>query len=309
MSNQVTCDNCREVLSLQDNFCPNCGQEQREKQIRLKDYLLDFLGDFFTFDSKFFKSIYPLLFKPGKMTREYMDGKRVRYIPPLRFFLFTSVVFFFVLSNVPQLQDYDFTRNIKFNDDMDRADSLAADTLLSFQEQVLQKPASMSDKDVAQSLYPEIEGIAKLALIQAVKLIRDQGSKFTAFLISNGTVVLIALLLIFSLFLKFFYLRKKIFFVTHMTFSLHFHSFLLLLSIVVAVVAKIFGKGNAPVYLFILGAALILALVYLLVAIKNFYRQKRSITLIKFVFISGLYFFLALPVSLIATFLIGFFLF
>jgi len=56
------------------------------------------LNDYFTFDSKFLGSIAPLLAKPGFLTKEYLEGHRVKYIPPLRLFIFTSIIFFLLIG-------------------------------------------------------------------------------------------------------------------------------------------------------------------------------------------------------------------
>lgn len=91
------CLNCHTVINDQ-NFCSNCGQQNVDKQASLRDFIHDVLGDFFTFDHKFFRSFKPLLFKPGYLTKEYNDGRRVNYILPLRLYIFVSLVFFFVFT-------------------------------------------------------------------------------------------------------------------------------------------------------------------------------------------------------------------
>lgn len=82
----------------QPNFCPKCGQENTQRRQTFKTLILDFLGDYFTFDSRLFKSIAKLLFSPGELTKSFNNGQRVQYIPPLRMFLFTGVVFFSLLT-------------------------------------------------------------------------------------------------------------------------------------------------------------------------------------------------------------------
>lgn len=68
--------------------------------VHFKQFILDFLGDYFTFDSLIIRSVKPLLFNPGFLTNEFLDGRRVRYIPPLRMFIFISIIFFLVLGSV-----------------------------------------------------------------------------------------------------------------------------------------------------------------------------------------------------------------
>ncbi|NIR48263.1 DUF3667 domain-containing protein [candidate division KSB1 bacterium] len=66
----------------------------------------EFLGDVFTFDSRFFRTFVPLIAKPGFLTVRFNAGQRVRYVPPLRLYLFVSVIFFFTLA----LSDADFVK-------------------------------------------------------------------------------------------------------------------------------------------------------------------------------------------------------
>ena len=93
----TTCPNCSTDLRPVDHYCPNCGQASIGDG-SLKGFMEQFLGDYFTFDSKIIRSLMPLLFKPGKLTQEYLLGRRARYIPPLRMFIFLSVIFFLIIG-------------------------------------------------------------------------------------------------------------------------------------------------------------------------------------------------------------------
>ena len=57
------------------------------------------MGDIFAFDSRFMKSNTPLFLKPGKITKEYNSGKRVRFVLPFRHYLIISIIFFICLVN------------------------------------------------------------------------------------------------------------------------------------------------------------------------------------------------------------------
>ncbi len=94
------CKNCETKLLDDYQFCPRCGQESKEKVVTFKEFILDFLGDYFTFDSLIIRSFNPLLFNPGFLTNEFLAGRRVRYIPPLRMFIFISIIFFLILGSV-----------------------------------------------------------------------------------------------------------------------------------------------------------------------------------------------------------------
>lgn len=88
------CSNCSQTLAHHENFCPNCGQENHDKQATTVQLANDFVEDYVGFDNKFFRSIVPLLIKPGEMTVEFLDGKRKKFISPIRLFIFTTFIYF-----------------------------------------------------------------------------------------------------------------------------------------------------------------------------------------------------------------------
>lgn len=110
------CKNCKSKLEIDFRFCPKCGQEHKEKVVTFKQFILDFLGDYFTFDSLIIRSVRPLLFKPGFLTNEFIAGRRVKYIPPLRMFIFISIIFFLVLGPVEQTVEIERTEESVFLD-------------------------------------------------------------------------------------------------------------------------------------------------------------------------------------------------
>lgn len=110
------CKNCTRKLEAEFKFCPACGQEHKEKVVHFKQFILDFLGDYFTFDSLIIRSVRPLLFNPGFLTKEFIAGRRVRYIPPLRMFIFISIIFFLVLGSMDQTVAAEKTDEAEFLD-------------------------------------------------------------------------------------------------------------------------------------------------------------------------------------------------
>lgn len=91
-----TCQNCETVFK--GNYCPNCGQSKLNLHHPFSVLIVDILGNMYAFDTRLWKTLKSLLFKPGEMVRDYMNGKRVRYMPPFRFYIFISFVFFFLLN-------------------------------------------------------------------------------------------------------------------------------------------------------------------------------------------------------------------
>ncbi|MEP2023616.1 MAG: DUF3667 domain-containing protein [Reichenbachiella sp.] len=92
MSN--SCLNCGETLNGQ--YCTNCGQQNKDKDRSLKHLLGDLLNNLFFVDNRFWVSYKYLLFKPGVMTYEFLEGKRRKFMSPITLFLFVNVLYFFV---------------------------------------------------------------------------------------------------------------------------------------------------------------------------------------------------------------------
>lgn len=105
------CRNCGTPLS--GKFCMECGQKNHTYVAPLWHVLHEFASSHFGFDTKFFHSIVPLLFRPGFLTREYCLGHEERYVKPFRLYLFSSILFFFLAAIFwPQLTDFDSGNNV-----------------------------------------------------------------------------------------------------------------------------------------------------------------------------------------------------
>ncbi|NNL00465.1 MAG: DUF3667 domain-containing protein [Xanthomonadales bacterium] len=90
------CLNCG--TDLKGPFCYYCGQPDRNFMRFFPALLRDLMEDVLDFDSRFMRTMKPLLFKPGCLTRDYMEGRRFRYTPPMRLYIFSSIVFFLLAA-------------------------------------------------------------------------------------------------------------------------------------------------------------------------------------------------------------------
>jgi hypothetical protein len=89
------CLNCGTIL--QGHFCHTCGQENLQLKENFGHIMTHAILDYFHFDHKFLHTLKPLLFKPGKLTVDYMAGKRTQYLDPIRMYIFISLVYFVLL--------------------------------------------------------------------------------------------------------------------------------------------------------------------------------------------------------------------
>lgn len=101
------CANCGHPLDISDKFCPNCSQANSNKKLTLKDFFDEFFASMISYDSKLLKTLTALLTKPGKITRDYIDGKRVSYTNPFRFLLSLSIIYFLLFNYSTNLTDFD----------------------------------------------------------------------------------------------------------------------------------------------------------------------------------------------------------
>ncbi|CAM4160762.1 DUF3667 domain-containing protein [Gillisia limnaea] len=92
------CLNCEHPLDISDKFCPNCGQLNSTKKLSFNDFFKEFFAGLFAYDSRIRRTLSTLLFHPGKISKEYIRGKRDYYANPFRFYLSASIIFFIIWS-------------------------------------------------------------------------------------------------------------------------------------------------------------------------------------------------------------------
>lgn len=92
------CDNCKTELKESDHYCPGCGQENHVPNQPIKHLVLEVFESIFHFDTKIFLSLKYLFFFPGKMSKEFLENKRAKFVPPMRLYVFVSFIFFLILS-------------------------------------------------------------------------------------------------------------------------------------------------------------------------------------------------------------------
>ena len=95
----LACRNCGAQAPLQ--FCPACGQETTLHPPTLVEFLHEFVGHYVALEGALWQTLRLLLTKPGRLTREYLDGRRRRYVLPLRLYLTCSFLFFLVVKLTP----------------------------------------------------------------------------------------------------------------------------------------------------------------------------------------------------------------
>lgn len=90
------CLNCG--YHVEEHYCSRCGQPNLELKESFWQFVSHSVAHYFHFDNKFFQTLIPLITKPGKVTLDYLAGKRARYINPISMYIFVSIVYFLVVS-------------------------------------------------------------------------------------------------------------------------------------------------------------------------------------------------------------------
>jgi hypothetical protein len=95
------CLNCAAPLA--GPFCAQCGQKDHALTVSLRHLFDEFVEDYFHFDSKLPRTLALLVARPGQLTREFVEGKRVKYVGPFKLYVLCSVLFFLAAAVMPNV--------------------------------------------------------------------------------------------------------------------------------------------------------------------------------------------------------------
>lgn len=163
----TTCKNCGTSFKSHYKHCPECGQKANEN-LTLGVLFNNTISNYFSVDARFFKSFIPLMFKPGFLAKQFIGGKRLTYLHPAQFYLFISVVFFFIFSISVREQTNKFDSALQKDFDFDvvpEKDSVEVQKALdSLDIQNMLKP--LEDKNI--KVHLDKEQIEKLNQLDSV---------------------------------------------------------------------------------------------------------------------------------------------
>ena len=333
------CLNCEMKLN-NEAYCPTCGQENTNRNISIWTLIQDFLGDYFSFDSKFFTTLIPLFISPGRVPQEFIEGHRVKYIPPFRILIFSSFIFFTIwgLTFDPEPNDERTMSTILRENVVTTADSLnqVLDSLqvanfdhleltnsdgLDFNLSMGEDSSSgLQDKmksflnllDQGIAIEEAVDSVAvdntelqKKIITQIGKVYTSEQATLTKYFIGNLSLMILVIQPFFALLLKLIYIRrrKKHKFIGHLVFSFYFHAWVLVLFTIGLCIQSLWGEF--PLTEFIVFASLI----YLLLALKKYYQQSWGKSFLKLFLIFLFYAGIIVPLFFILSMLTSFFFF
>ncbi|GAB2928847.1 DUF3667 domain-containing protein [Rheinheimera gaetbuli] len=278
------CDNC--YSTLQGDFCHHCGQEKKSYIRNVGGVVTEFFGEFSNWDTRLWRTLIPLWFMPGYLSRRYVNGHRVPYVPPLRLYLFTSIIAFLIFAKfMPDPQSTASpTEAVAAQpaQDAGQAKAIFSDVITDVNRDLQQDHSTgfFSDK-TQQEFDAKVEAIVanpKLAI-----------NKF----FSLAPQMMFVLLPLFALLLKLLYIRSNRYYMEHLIVALHSHSFILQFSVLYLALQALAGSISLPWLLTVIDwlatAILIWIPTYLLLCQKSYYQQRWGKTVLKFWLTSSLY--------------------
>ena len=278
------CLNCGAKLT--GKYCVECGQRGADFRLTFRELVADFVDGQFNLNSSLVRSLVTLVFRPGRMTREYNAGKRVRYVSPLRMYLVTSAVFFLVLAQVSlnTVIDLSLLENIETREIV--SPPPGGGTLLDDEGRPVDFPVNAAGQlrgitltDLSQR-DPTLRFLLErwqAATRNGLDVFRQ---RFLETLLDNASRMMVFLLPVVALMLKLLYIRRRWLYIEHVTFALHLHTFAFLVLMVVLLVGRRFPEGSfwvetAP------NLAFLALTVYTFIAPKVVYAQSYLKTALK----------------------------
>ncbi|MDQ2665028.1 MAG: DUF3667 domain-containing protein [Gemmatimonadota bacterium] len=277
------CLNCGTNMQLA--FCPECGQPQVDSDPTFREFLHEVAEEFLHWDGKLGRTFRMLVTKPGALTNEYLAGRRVRYISPLRVYLTCSLLFFFVSAVVPQ------------------------------RASVSVREGALVRTQIGFITVTEPDSVAAIAALDSMAhhkkwISRTWGKHFGAAMRQRGSVIakmaaavpntMFVLVPLFAALVMLAFRRSRRRFPQHLAFALHVHAFLFLaLTIMLARRLTTALPVSLALVLICMGAVV----VYLVRAMRNVYEVSTGGALARTGMVGSIYSVL-FGVAMVATFVL-----
>ena len=247
------CQNCGHTVD--KIYCPNCGQKNTETRQSFWHLVTHFAEDLTHYDGAFWKTIKYLLFRPAKLTKEYLEGKRMLYVPPVKLYIFISFITFFLPAILPDagndsdsaIEDQNIVGEVKQDSiaekrqpRLDEMEDVYANFFeIDTENYIIENPMSYSSvrqMDSIENLKPDSLKLGFLEYKMAKHIIKlykhntpkQVGEKFAYAFVSNIPKVVFLYMPIFAFWLWLLHGKKRWYFFDHGIFTLHYFSFLLL---------------------------------------------------------------------------------
>ena len=278
-------------------FCAHCGQANTDHRESLHELAGEVAQELFQLDSRAAHTVVPFLFQPGTLTREYNAGRRVRYSSPLRILLVFSVAYFFTLSVLPMtghlyVEPHGIGLVYRPSHVTDGGVDASVDEIdVDTGELPTDELVSFRADEAGDGGTPNWVSAARERASAAwgARSPEERTRHLLDNLVGTASKLLFLLLPIFGLLLALIFRKPRRFYVEHLVFAMHYHAYVFLL-----LIAGYFVPGMAP-------ALVLVALGYLVVALRTTYARSWMQTSFRALLLVGLYVVILL-LALVATF-------
>ncbi|MCL9805558.1 DUF3667 domain-containing protein [Flavobacterium amniphilum] len=279
-----TCLNCHHVV--ENRFCPNCGQENKETKESFHYLFFHTVEDLVHYDSGFWKTIKYLLFYPAKLTNEYIKGRRKMFVPPVKLYIFISFITFFILSilsSVNSHQEVPITAN-KTQQQITKDGKIrvaeAPKNTINIDTTNFSSGLEENNGEAGKWLNDKFRNVAKHAKD------KDFVKKFYKTLFSTIPKALFIFMPLFAFVLWLFHNKKKWYYFDSGIFTIHYFSMILLSftinALLSALFSKVFDSETADTLNGFMMMLLILWWVfYFFRSHSRFYKEKKWISRLK----------------------------
>ncbi len=281
------CLNCGSHLRGQ--YCGTCGQRSRSRLIKLWQLISEAFGDLFELDSRLWQTVVPLVMRPGRLTHDYLQGRRARYMPPFRMYLVLSLIFFVVAFFNPREELSLFFEVPVEQEIAANAEEEEHSGIIVFNdngEEEIEDDCEIDADDMdgmpgflTRRLTPErVRQVCE-------QIIADEGKSLVEKVTNNVPTALIVLLPLMALVLKALYPLSRRYYVEHLLFFVHLHAFFFLLftlQILFTRLSTVIGLPELAETLIIVASSIYVP-IYLFVAMRRVYAQGRFVTFVKYI--------------------------
>jgi len=232
-----TCLNCGHHV--EERFCPSCGQENTETRETFLSLVMKVIEDITHYEGKFWQSLKYLFFKPGFLTKEYLNGKRKSYLPPIRFYVFASFITFLLPDYLPEVDGKEGPEiqvkeiNVGTPKEIDTTDQLSFNSdelILTTHYKTLQELDST--RKALDSTEAKMDAFEYWRCRKAIELRKYKPNEllhlFMEKLEKNFPKSLFIYMPLFALVISLFHKKKNFLYFDHAIFTLHYFSFMLL---------------------------------------------------------------------------------
>ncbi|WP_158857286.1 DUF3667 domain-containing protein [Lunatibacter salilacus] len=319
------CLNCGNTLPAKENYCPECGQENKDQKVPIGVFLEELLASLFSFDGKFLQTLTAFFFKPGKLTIAFNSGQRKKYTHPIRLYLIFSLFYFFMIgflipkdmfdrilnsdlgliftefreNGEEKLLEPDQQKEVRLQLEDEIREEMPAEYSISTSNtsdsvnkthswkelRFLSIDPTVNEEQFSQALANSPYSFGLDLTMEKKRAFIAHSNLFVSQVAKNLPLMMLILLPVFALFVHVLFWKREVYFIENLILGFHLHAFAYALYGIV-ILLSFFG-GFQSSWLMI--GAFVLVTTYAYIALIKIYRQHWFKTLIKFWILGGFY--------------------